>query len=117
MAVNRATGKVDWSWDLNEDHQAYHDIKGKADPREIAYISQYFDPSDQNRSIYTADTTGHVIAYRVFGDKPGDASTGDKVVVNKPVAPAADKPVDAAEKPAADKPAPAEKPAPAPKKK
>lgn len=108
MAINRATGKIDWSWNVNEDHQGYINDKGKPEPREISYISQYYDASDLNRSIYTADTTGHIIAYRVNGDKPGDPSTGDKVIVKKPTAPAADKPADkpAEEaKPAAEKPA------------
>lgn len=109
MAVNRTTGKVDWSWNVNEDHKAYLNDKGKPEPREIAYISQYQDPSDLNRSIYTVDTTGHVIAYRVNGDKPGDPSTGDKVVVNKPAVPTTEKAADA---PAAEKAEKAEKPAP-----
>ena len=69
-ALHRATGKVMSSWDTNELHQAYVDERGRSDPRQAVFVAQYQDSRDQNRSLYTADATGHVIAYRVFGDKP-----------------------------------------------
>ncbi len=103
-AVNRTTGKSDWSWDVNEQHRLYRDEQGRVDPRNVAFIAEYQDPSDLNRSIYTADDSGHVIAYRVYGDKPGDPLSGDRVRTKfaKPAA----APVDAEAKPAAaDKPA------------
>lgn len=75
-ALHRATGKVMWSWDTNEMHQAYVDERGRKDPRDAVFVAQYQDSRDQNRSLYTADDTGHVIAFRVFGDKPGDPLTG-----------------------------------------
>jgi outer membrane protein assembly factor BamB len=101
-ALHRASGKVMWSWDTNELHKQYRDDKGKVQPREAVFIAQYHDIRDANRSLFTADATGHVIAFRVFGDKPGDPLTGARVVKK-----AADKP---AEKPAK----PAENPAEAP---
>jgi hypothetical protein len=79
-ALHRATGKVMWSWDTNELHQQYRDEKGRLTPRNVAFMAQYHDSKDQNRSIFTADDTGHVIAFRVFGDKPGDPLTGARVV-------------------------------------
>jgi outer membrane protein assembly factor BamB len=113
-AINRGTGHVDWSWDVNEQHRLYRNEQGKVEPRNVAFISEYQDPSDLNRSIYTIDDTGHVIAYRVYGDKPGDPLSGDRVRI-KSTKPAA-APADADAKPAADKPAadaakPAAKPA------
>lgn len=94
-ALHRASGKVMWSWDTNELHQAYHDERGRHSPRQAVFLAQYHDSRDLNRSLYSADATGHVIAYRVFGDKPGDPLTGASVV--KRPQPAA--------KPAAEKPA------------
>jgi outer membrane protein assembly factor BamB len=114
-AINRASGHVDWSWDVNEQHRLYRDERGRLDARDVAFITEYQDPSDLNRSIYTADETGHVIAYRVYGDKPGDPLSGDRIRVKtaKPAGDAApaETPAPAA-KPAAD--APAAKPADAP---
>jgi outer membrane protein assembly factor BamB len=106
-ALHRATGKVMWSWDTNELHKQYRDEKGRPDPREVAFIAEYQDSHDSNRSLYTADETGHVIAFRVFGDKPGDPLTGASTAKRAPLpAPKAD----------AEKPADGEKPL-APKKK
>jgi len=79
-ALHRATGKVMWSWDTNEMHQAYRDDRGRRDPRNAVFVAQYQDSHDQNRSLYTADDTGHIIAFRVFGDKPGDPLTGASAV-------------------------------------
>jgi outer membrane protein assembly factor BamB len=126
-ALHRATGKVMWSWDTNEVHQQYHDERGRLNPRDAVFMAQYQDSRDLNRSLYTADDTGHIIAFRVFGDKPGDPLTGANVAKRAPLpAPKAaaegDKPKDAADAPA---PAPkkkaaapaAPKPAPAAKEK
>jgi PQQ-like domain len=101
-ALHRATGKVMWSWDTNELHKQFRDEKGKPQPREAVFIAQYQDSRDANRSLFTADATGRVIAFRVFGDKPGDPLTGARVVkkADKPAAPAS-----------ADAKAPAEDPA------
>ncbi len=121
-ALHRATGKVMWSWDVNEMHRQYRDQKGRLDPRDAAFIAQYQDARDQNRSMFTADETGHILAFRVFGDKPGDPLTGNSVArrsfAAKPATegPAAADPAKAAadkaakaEKAAADKAAKAEK--------
>jgi hypothetical protein len=105
-ALHRATGKIMWSWDTNELHQAYLDERGRPDPRDAVFVAQYQDSRDQNRSLYTADETGHIIAFRVFGDKPGDPLTGASAVkraapmVPKTEAKAADG-AEAAPKPAA----------------
>jgi outer membrane protein assembly factor BamB len=62
-AVNRVNGKIDWAWDLNQ---------GRKRGREVAHVTQYQDPSDLNRSIYTVDEDGQVDAFRLFGYKPKD---------------------------------------------
>jgi outer membrane protein assembly factor BamB len=96
-ALHRATGKLMWSWDTNEMHQQHRDAKGRLDPRDAVFIAQYHDSHDLNRSLYTADDTGRVIAFRVFGDKPGDPLTGARVVKRAPPkADAAAAPADAA---------------------
>lgn len=62
-AVNRKTGAVDWAWNLNS---------GRSDRHQVAQVTQYQDPTDINRSIYTIDANGRVDAYRLFGYKPKD---------------------------------------------
>ncbi len=104
-ALHRATGKAMWSWDTSEMHRQYRDDRGRLEPREAVFVAQYQDALDQNRSIYSADETGHIIAFRVFGDKPGDPLTGARVVKRDEAKPAAA--ADAAEKPA-EKPAAAQ---------
>ena len=101
-ALHRSTGKVMWSWDTNELHQAYRDERGRSDPRNAVFVAQYQDSHDQNRSLYTADATGHIIAFRVFGDKPGDPLTGASAIKRAaPVVPkASDKPADGEKAPA-----------------
>ena len=112
-ALHRATGKVMWSWNVNEMHQQYRDSKGRLDPRDAVFVAQYQDVRDQNRTVYTADETGHILAFRVFGDKPGDPLTGNSIVKRAalPAAEGAKAPIDPAkaEKAAADKAAKAEK--------
>jgi PQQ-like domain len=85
-ALHRATGKAMWSWDTSELHKQYRDERGRLDPRETVFIVQYQDELDQNRSIYTADETGHVISFRVFGDKPGDPLAAGAQMVKRPAA-------------------------------
>ena len=106
-ALHRATGKVMWSWDVNEMHQQYRDSKGRLDPRDAVFVAQYQDVRDQNRTVYTADETGHILAFRVFGDKPGDPLTGDRKTNRAPLAAVPSTPADQ-EKAAADKAAKAE---------
>jgi hypothetical protein len=106
-ALHRATGKVMWSWDTNELHQAYVDERGRKDPRNAVFVAQYHDSKDQNRSLYTADATGHIIAFRVFGDKPGDPLTGASAV-KRAAAKAAEKPADGDAAPKKDAPEKAE---------
>jgi outer membrane protein assembly factor BamB len=87
-ALHRATGKVMWSWDVNEMHRQYRDERGRLAPRDAVFIAQYHDSRDLNRSLYTADATGHIMAFRVFGDKPGDPLTGASATVKRATAPA-----------------------------
>lgn len=81
VAINRQLGRVDWTWDCAEEHNAGPDNAR----RSVAYITEYQDPTNFNRSIFTADDTGHVIAYRMFGDKAGNLTPR----VAKSAAPAA----------------------------
>ncbi len=68
VAINRHLGRVDWTWDCSEEHTAgIEKIR-----RRVAHITEYQDPANVNRSIFTADDRGHVIAYRMFGDKAAD---------------------------------------------
>ncbi len=118
QAIDRSSGQVAWTWDANEEHRNYLNESGRVEHRTCRFIAEYQDATDTESAIYTADETGHVIAYRVFGDKPGDPLTGGKIMTRdllkaeKPADTGAKK-ADGAEKPAADaKPADAaEKPA------
>jgi hypothetical protein len=65
-AVDRVSGEVDWAWDLNS---------GRSGGREVAHVTQYQDPTDLNRSIYTIDDDGRVDAYRLFGYNTKDRAT------------------------------------------
>ncbi|HYE04894.1 MAG TPA: PQQ-binding-like beta-propeller repeat protein [Planctomycetota bacterium] len=79
QAVNRSTGKLDWAWKLDEG-------RGKRIGGDIVHVSQYQDPNDLNRSIYTVDGDGQVVAYRLFGYLPKDRVAA---MSGKPAAPAA----------------------------
>lgn len=70
IAINRRFGRVDWTWDCAEEHEV-EETRGQ---RLVAHITEYQDPTDLNRSIFTSDASGRVIAYRMFGDKAGDNS-------------------------------------------
>lgn len=83
QAVDRASGKVAWTWDANEEHHNYLNENGRVEHRTCRFIAEYQDASDSDSAIYTADETGHVIAYRVFGDKPGDPLTGGKIMTRE----------------------------------
>ena len=97
-AINRVSGAVDWAWDLND---------GRKDKERVAHLTTYFDPTDQNRSIFTVDARNVVHAYRLFGYKPKEGSSAPAAVkpVVKPAlpaeaAPAADAPAEPAAEPA-----------------
>jgi len=100
-AVSRATGAVDWAWDLNEGRK-------DKDKDRVVHLTSYFDPTDQNRSIFAVDARNQVHAYRLFGYKPKEGSAA-LAPAPAPTKPAAKKP-SAAAAPAADA-APAEAPA------
>jgi hypothetical protein len=63
LAVRRDTGKVEWSWNCAEERSGSTDVN----------LTEYQDPSDLNRSLYTYDSSGKVIAYRFFGYVPNSA--------------------------------------------
>lgn len=88
IAINRQLGKVEWTWDCTEGFASK--VVG-ASPRKLAHITQYQDATNQIRSIITADDSGFVVAYRMFGDKAGDTSAPARVAVkkNEAAAPAA----------------------------
>lgn len=91
VAINRALGRVDWTWDCAEEHVA-GDLTGL---RKLAYITEYQDPTNLNRSVFTADNNGHVIAYRMFGDKANDHAAPAGQVAAVQAAPAAPAPAPA----------------------
>ena len=59
LAVNRATGRVDWQVDLAAEQEAAP-----------AYVAGYHDRTDQLRMMITADADGRVVTYRFFGYVP-----------------------------------------------
>jgi outer membrane protein assembly factor BamB len=69
LAVRRDNGQLEWAWDAAEERTG-----GKKAPR-VNLITQYQDPSDLDRTIFTADDSGEVIAYRWFGYVPDSDST------------------------------------------
>lgn len=65
LAVNRRTGVVEWHWDINPDRvsgDGHHQAGGP-----VQHLVTYQDPRDSNRSIFTVDADGYVVAYRLFG--------------------------------------------------
>jgi outer membrane protein assembly factor BamB len=66
-AVRRDNGQLDWAWDCAEDRS------GKNAPH-VNLVTEYQDPTDLNRSIFTCDDKGQVIAYRFFGYVPNPDS-------------------------------------------
>ncbi|MBA3708748.1 MAG: PQQ-like beta-propeller repeat protein [Planctomycetes bacterium] len=69
MAIRRDNGSLDWAWDCAEERGG-----GKKASR-VTLITEYQDPSDLNRSIYTCDDSGRVISYRFFGFVPRSDNT------------------------------------------
>jgi outer membrane protein assembly factor BamB len=65
LAVNRESGAVDWHWDINGDRAGGEGRYGRGGP--VAHMTEYQDPSDDVRSIFTVDDNGYVVAYRLFG--------------------------------------------------
>ena len=91
-AINRSTGTVDWAWDLNDGR------KDKKDKARVVHVSSYFDPTDQNRSIFTVDGRNVIHAYRLFGYKPkeGAVAAAKPKPAAKPAAKEAAAPAEAA---------------------
>lgn len=58
VAIDRETGKPDWHWDLND---------GLTGQQQLAHLSTYQDATDDLRVIVTADHTGLLKVYRLFG--------------------------------------------------
>ena len=65
LAVDRRTGAVDWHWDINQDRAGGQGTLGKGGT--VSHLTVYQDPADANRSIFTVDAKGYVVAYRLFG--------------------------------------------------
>ncbi len=68
QALNRASGTVDWTWDLNEERAVSKDRDAA-----LAVVTEYQDATDQSRTIYTVDGKGLVMAYRYFRYVPPSA--------------------------------------------
>jgi outer membrane protein assembly factor BamB len=69
LAVRRDNGELEWAWDAAEERGG-----GKKAAR-VNLITEYSDPTDLDRTIFTADDHGEVIAYRWFGYVPDSDST------------------------------------------
>lgn len=65
LAVNRHTGVVDWHWSINADRAGGEGRMGRGGP--VSHLVTYHDATDANRSIFTVDDKGYVVAYRLFG--------------------------------------------------
>lgn len=65
QAVNRTTGGTDWAWDLNAGHGE------KA--AKVAQVTEFIDPQDYSRSLFTVDSNNKLVAYRLYGGR--DVST------------------------------------------
>lgn len=91
QALSRASGAVDWTWDLNEERAASKD-KDAA----LALVTSYQDATDQSRTIYTVDGKGLVMAYRYFRYVPPSAEVAAPMSKATPAAKAAPAAKDAA---------------------
>lgn len=60
QAVNRSTGETDWVWNLNDGRPAQAQVVG---------VTQYLDPGDFTRSIFTVGADNRLVAYRLFGGR------------------------------------------------
>jgi hypothetical protein len=94
-AVQRGTGKVEWTWDVSKNWP-------KAGSS-VAHLVKYHDRTDSLRSLIAADGQGNVVSFRVFGfvPTPGQLASGitSRSLANQAApAPAAAKPKDAAPK-------------------
>jgi outer membrane protein assembly factor BamB len=71
-AVNRLTGTVEWTWDVQEERTAEQLGRGvkKSDLVKVSKILSYQDPTDTNRSLFVIDESGTVVAYRFYGYVP-----------------------------------------------
>jgi len=91
QALSRASGAVDWTWDLNEERAASKD-KDAA----LALVTSYQDATDQSRTIYTVDGKGLVMAYRYFRYVPPSLEVASPMSKATPAAKAAPAAKDAA---------------------
>lgn len=65
VAINRRTGVVDWHWDIDRDRAGGDGSMGRGGRTQ--HIIDYQDPRDAQRSIFTVDADGYIVAYRLFG--------------------------------------------------
>ena len=78
QAVERATGTIEWTWDIAIERAAERRTAGITlrDARTPLKLVEYVDPAEMNRSIFAIDGDGIVVAYRFFGYIPPTASKG-----------------------------------------
>ncbi len=90
-AVQRGTGKVEWTWDVSKNWP-------KAGSS-VAHLVKHHDRTDTLRSLIAADDQGNVVSFRVFGfvPTPGQLASGitSRSLANQAAPPAAAKPKDA----------------------
>lgn len=93
QAVDRATGTVAWTWDVAEERAAEQQATGAkaSSVVPLASLIQYVDPTELNRSIFSIDENGVVVAYRFFGYVPPEPVTAEVQAPSKPKADKAEK--------------------------
>ncbi len=64
-ALNRKTGRFEWRWEIDADRAGGQGMYGRGGP--VDQITTYQDPDDLNRSIFTVDKDGYIVAYRLYG--------------------------------------------------
>ncbi len=88
-AVNRRTGKVDWTWDPEADRIATAQAakQNPSDAPPITRLIGYHDGADRNRSLFTVDASGKIVAWRLFTYQQGDVAPTSPLA-KTPAAPA-----------------------------
>lgn len=94
-AVHRGTGKVEWTWKVDQGWPA-----GKNGKASIQHIVTYQDPTDQLRAVIAVDDNGHTAAFRVYDFVPTPEQQA-KGITSRALAgqPAPAKPAEKADKP------------------
>ena len=58
-AINRSSGKMEWSWDVGMSEDGKHN-------RDVS-LCEYVDYAGKNQSVISYDRTGKIVAYKLFG--------------------------------------------------